>query len=156
MIIYKKANKRSDVWKLELDIGLIIKMLLLCAAAFYCVAPNVYYIINMWRFNVPFSKQLVANGVYDEDMHRRLITGRWISIILVTAITVAIAVLLTMLTMPVGVFAAVLSLAAGIFRFRHGYGIKEINIRRFARTHEAVLDKEKFKKFVKQKYNIGV
>lgn len=135
-------------------IFIVIKTLIICFASYFLLALNIIHIINMFKFYIPFSNEMVENDVYSKSSHKQLISGRWFSLIVFTAFIGGGLTWLSWITLPVGPIAAVASLALGIIRYRRLIGINAYNIKRFAVSHSLyILDKDKFKKYIEKKYN---
>ena len=132
---------------------IIVRILIICFASYFLLALNVIHLINMFKFYIPFSREMAENDIYSKVSHKQLIAGRWTSLIISTLVIGGAIVWLSVITLPVGPISVIASAALGVIRYRRHLGFTTTNITRFARSHSVyILDKEKFTAYIKKKY----
>lgn len=129
----------------------------LLALGWLGLGSSLVYVVNIFRFHLPFSRTLVAAGVYDTTIHKRVLSSKWIGalVTLLLSVTAATLIVLTARHMGLLLFVALaLGTGIGFFRSRHILSNQMGNICRFVRTHIVCMNRKKAAAFLKQTYDL--
>ena len=133
---------------------LMIRVTAICLFAYFGTANSVIKGIEMFTFYIPFSKKMVQNGVYSQDDHKHLITGRWVPLIAIFVLSTGLAAWLSFNSMPIGPIAAVLCFAAGLLSYHRVLRDKKLTMQKFVIQYRDFMNKEKFQEALKKDYGL--
>ena len=66
------------------------RIILLCLTAYFGVAYSIVKALEMFTVYIPFSGAMADGGVYSRQDHRRLLTGRWIPLLVILLLSSAL------------------------------------------------------------------
>lgn len=130
------------------------RIILLCLTAYFGVAYSIVKALEMFTVYIPFSGAMADGGVYSRQDHRRLLTGRWIPLLVILLLSSALTAYLAWRTLPVGACAAGICLVLGVVMFLRGSRDRVVLYQRFVRQYRDFMDKEKFCRVLESKYGM--
>ena len=120
------------------------------------VGCGLVYLWNIVRFQRPFSRTLVQEGVYDQTTHRRCLRTAWIGGLTTLLASAGLTAFLDLRAGLMGLVMTVLGILVGLFRSRHMLLQPVNNVCRYLRTHLVYMDRKKAAAFLKREYGLDL
>lgn len=120
------------------------------------VGSGLVYLIHIFRFQIPFSRAMVREGVYDAATHRNVLTTKWVGAAVTLGLGGALAVWLGLRAGTMGAVMGGLGVLVGFIRGRHVLFNRRGNALRFARTHMVCMDRKKVTAYLKREYDLDL
>lgn len=120
------------------------------------VGSGLVYVIHIFQFQIPFSRIMVHEGVYDAKTHRNVLTTKWVGGAVTLGGSSALAIWLGLRAGTMGAVMAGLGILVGFIRGRHLLVNQRGNVVRFVRTHLICMDRKKLAAFLKREYDLDL
>lgn len=134
---------------------LMLRMILLCFLAYFGAASGCIRLYETMTFYVPFSRELVSGGVYNNTTHRKLMRAHATPIVGVLLVSLVLVVLLVIFT-PAGFWAAIVCFVAGVIIYFRGRRPKKNMIRLFVHRYRRHMDESHLDALLQKRYNMSL
>lgn len=132
---------------------LYLRVILLCFLAYCGLGYGCIRLYETKTFYVPFSKELVAGGVYNNSTHSKLMKSHaapFIGLLVVSLVLVAVLCILT----PLGLLMAIACFVAGIIVYFQALRSKKAMIRLFVHQYRRHMDEGRLDALLRHRYGM--
>ncbi len=134
---------------------LMLRIILLCFLAYFGLGYGCIRLYETTTFYVPFSKELIANGVYNNSTQRKLIKDYATPFACLVLIAFVLTVVLAIFT-PFGVLASIACFVAGLIVYYRTLQSKKAMIRLFCHRYRHYMDEAHLKDFLKTRFDMSI
>jgi len=119
------------------------------------LAGGFSYGYNFVKTQIPLSMDLVKEGIYGADIHKKVLTTGILGTLFLVGVSATVVFWTASLNGAMGWLMACLGCSVGLFKSRHMVGNTQGNVARFVKTHLVYMDKEKAAIYFKEKYGLS-
>ena len=134
---------------------LFLRIILLCFLSYCGLGYGCIRLYETLTFYVPFSKELVAGGVYNNSTHSKLMKSHATPFAGLAAISLVLIILFSIFT-PLGLLVAIACFIAGIIVYFQTLRSKKAMIRLFVHQFRRHMDEKNLNALLRKKYDMTV